>query len=132
MTKYLGIDYGLIHIGLSMSEHTLATPLKSLSNNKFLLSNLESIIKHESITIIVCGIPEGRLAPIIKDFAQELKRKIGIKVILHPETLSTQEAISSLRAGRASIKKLKNDHAYAACLILEDYLDLINSPNPSI
>jgi len=46
-----------------------------------------------------------------------------IPVVYYPETLSTQEAIAALREGGASRAKLKNDHTYAACLILEDYLE---------
>lgn len=129
MTKYLGIDYGLAHIGLATSEHMLATPLSSLSNDQALISNLSSVVSSNGVTKIICGIPEGKLAKTIKDFAKQLEATVGIPVILHPETLSTQDAVSNLRAGGASLKKLKNDHAYAACLILEDYLELNNGVN---
>lgn len=127
MTKYLGIDYGLAHIGLATSEATLATPLPSLHNDEKLLSKLDSIIKAEGITHIICGIPEGRLAPIIESFAKKLSSLCAITVILHEETLTTQEAMYKLRESGASLAKKKNDHAYAACLILEDYLEL-NAP----
>lgn len=123
MTKYLGLDYGLSHIGLSTSEHMLATPLSSLHNDTTIISRLASIVSKEGITEIICGIPEGKLVEEIEKFAKELENNTGIKVKLHPETLSTQEAISHLRQAGASLKKLKNDHAYAACLILEDYLE---------
>ena len=129
MTKYLGIDYGLAHIGLATSEHTLATPLPSLLNDPTIISRLASIVLQEGITTIVCGIPEGRLAAIIESFAKSLRLEVGIPVILHPETLSTQEATDKLRQAGASRGKLKDDHAYAACLILEDYLELNNCVN---
>lgn len=124
MIKYLGIDYGLVHIGLATSEHTLATPLQSIQSGHALLSSLASIISKEGITHVICGIPEGRLAPIITEFAADLSDLTGLPVTLHPETLSTQEAISKLSQSGASRTKKKNDHAYAACLILEDYLEL--------
>ncbi|MEI8232543.1 MAG: Holliday junction resolvase RuvX [bacterium] len=124
MIKYLGIDYGLSHVGLATSEHTLATPLASLRNNPDLLSYLASIVDHEGITTIVCGIPEGKLAPLIEEFASQLRVSTGVPVILHPETLSSQEAKQKLREIGASRAKKKDDHAYAACLILEDYLEL--------
>lgn len=129
MIKYLGIDYGLAHIGLATSEHMLATPLSSVKNDAKLVNHLRDIIAREGIDVVVCGIPEGRLAPIIEDFANKLEATIGIKVLLHQETLSTQEATQKLREAGASRGKLKDDHAYAACLILEDYLDLNNSVN---
>lgn len=129
MTKYLGIDYGLRHIGLATAETTLATPLISLSVGPDLLSRLTSIIQKEGITSIVCGLPEGKLVPLVKSFATRLHELTNLKVILHPETLSTQEAVAGLRESGASRAKLQNDHVYASCLILEDYLDLKNSVN---
>ncbi len=124
MTKYLGIDYGLAHIGLATSEATLATPLQSLNNDEKLLSKINEIIKTEGITSIICGIPEGRLVPVIENFADKLHLLTGIPVILHEETLTTQDVMQKLHESGASLSKKKNDHAYAACLILEDYLEL--------
>lgn len=129
MTKYLGIDYGLAHIGLATSEHTLATPLPSISNDPTLFSHLSSIISKEGITHIICGIPEGKLVPVIKQFANKLSSITGIPVILHEETLTTQDVMHKLHESGAKLAKKKNDHAYAACLILEDYLELNNSVN---
>lgn len=127
MTKYLGIDYGLSHIGLAVSEHTLATPLHSISNDVSLYDRLDTIIKEQGITHIVCGLPEGQLAPIISKFADHLRDQTGITVILHEETLSTKEAQFKLVQAGASKSKRRDDHAYAACLILEDYLEFGNS-----
>lgn len=127
MTKYLGIDYGMSHVGIATSEHTLATPLKSLRNDGNLISKLVTLIKSEGIELVVCGIPEGKLAPVIELFATNLRLVAGVPVDLHLETLSTQEAKQKLREGGASRAKKKDDHAYAACLILEDYLELTQS-----
>ena len=105
MTMFLGIDYGLSHLGLALAESNLATPLPSLSNNESLFSNLGVIIAKQGITTIVCGIPEGKLVPTIQKFAHDLQGKTGVKVVLHPETLSTQEAKQKLREeiGRAHV-----------------------------
>lgn len=124
MTNFLGIDYGLAHVGLAISEHTLATPLKTLQNNHELLSHLKNIVATHHITQVVCGLPEGRLAPLIRQFATDLETSANVPVTLHPETLSSQEATQKLASAFASKAKKKNDHAYAACLILEDYLEL--------
>lgn len=127
MNKYLCIDYGLVHIGLSTSEHSLATPLPSLRNTPKLLSNLAKIIRSEGVTQIICGIPEGKLAPLITDFSQKLEKLVALPVVLHPETLSSQEAQQKLKEGGSSRAKRKDDHSYAACLILEDYLELTSA-----
>lgn len=126
MTKYLGIDYGLAHIGLATGEAVLATPLISLKNDDKLIPRLKNIIKQEGISGVVCGIPEGKLVPVIEKFASVLREVSGVPVILHKETLSTQEATQKLRQAGAKRSKLKDDHAYAACLILEDYLEFNN------
>lgn len=126
MTRYLGIDYGLSHLGLSVADSVLATPLPTLSNDKNTLLRLTELIKAQGITRVVCGLPEGRLAAIITRFAKQLELSAQIPVVLHLETLSTQEARQKLQEGRASRAKRKNDHAYAACLILEDYLEFTN------
>lgn len=123
MTKYLGIDYGLAHIGLSTAEAVLATPLVSISNDQNTLARLKEIVQNQQITHIVCGIPEGKLEPIIKKFSLDLSTTTGLPVTLHPETLSTQEAVAKLAQSGASRAKKLNDHVYAACLILEDYLE---------
>ena len=123
--KYLGIDFGLSHIGLATSEYSLATPLPSLSNTPSLIDNLASLITREGITTVICGLPEGKLVPVIESFAAELQKVAGIPVIFHGETLTTQEAKQKLTESGASRAKKKDDHAYAACLILEDYLDML-------
>lgn len=127
MTKYLGIDYGLAHVGVATSEYTLATPLPSLHNNDKLIDHINELVISEGITTIVCGIPEGMLASKVEIFAEKLRHTTGIPVILHQETLSTQEVKQKLHQIGASRAKKKDDHAYAACLILEDYLELSNS-----
>ncbi len=129
MTKYLGIDYGTKHVGLAVSEHTLATPLPDLTNSEGLIASLQKIIKINQIDTVICGLPEGRHEDEVRTFAAKLETSLGIPVILHPETLSTQEAISKLVEAGASRAKKQNDHSYAACLILEDYLELKNSVN---
>ncbi|MFH1244133.1 MAG: Holliday junction resolvase RuvX [bacterium] len=123
MTKYLGIDYGQAHVGLAVAESSLATPLVSLPNKEKLFQQIQQIVQREGITKIVCGIPEGRLINEVTKFGQTLETKTGVEVILHPETLSTQEAILRLRESGASRRKLQNEHVYAAVLILEDYLE---------
>lgn len=130
MTMYLGIDYGQKHIGLALAEATLATPYRSLTAGDDLLAQLATIMRAEHVTGVVCGLPEGSLAAEITAFARELEKATGVPVVLHPETLSTKEAIQALRAVGGKRKKLQNDHVYAACLILEDYLDTVKNLKP--
>lgn len=129
MSVYLGLDYGRAHLGVALSEHLLATPLATLLNSSHskLVKHLSQYVTDHQVDKIVCGLPEGKLAKEVQTFAGEITKILGLPVILHPETLSTQEAITKLRAAGANRQKLHNDHAYAACLILEDYLEGVYS-----
>lgn len=127
MSTYLGIDYGRVHLGLALAEDRLSTPLAELRNTPALAGELAALVAQHNVSHIVCGLPDGPLEDEVKAFAKTLGDKLGLPVILHPETLTTVEAVSALRATGASKKKLAHDHRYAACLILDDYLDLQSS-----
>ena len=121
----LCIDYGTSHLGLAVAEVMLATPLGELGyrDDNYVFTELGRVVQDHNVKLIVIGLPEGKLVEKIKNFGTRLERALMIPVVYYPETLSTQEAIAALREGGASRAKLKNDHTYAACLILEDYLE---------
>ena len=125
MTNYLGIDYGLAHIGLALAQSSLATPLNQLKNDLNLFSNLNKLISHHMITHIIVGLPSGPIEQDVRSFASQLNRLTNIPVILHDETLSSQEATQKLSEIGASRQKRRNNHSYAATLILEDYLQSV-------
>ena len=126
--KYLGIDFGLKHVGLAVAEGPLAEPLgeKKYSQQEKLFNYLNSIIIKQQIDKIVIGLPEGRLADTVKNFADQLKQLTNLPIFFQDETLSTQEAKLKLIAAHAPQKKRRFDHSAAAALILQDYLDMIN------
>lgn len=120
---YLGIDFGLKKVGLAISysgKQATAVGVFSLQEVNQVLTNL---IEKENIDKIVIGLPEGKLAKEIQNFAQKLERTSGLEVELVDETLSSKEALTALVASGTSRKKRKKKlDAYAACLILENYL----------
>ena len=103
----------------------LATPLPTLLNDQSLISKLKLVITTYQITHIVVGLPSGKLVPEIKTFVESLKQATNLPVILHDETLSSQDALRQLRDAGASRNKKKSEHSYSAALILEDYLDSV-------
>lgn len=124
MTTYLGLDYGEKHLGLAVADGPLARPLLSLNlEPEQSLPKIIELATREAVNTIVIGLPEGPLQSKITSFGRRLSELSGLPVVYHQETLSTQEAISGLRAGGASRAKLSENHKYAACLILEDYLE---------
>lgn len=128
--KVLGIDYGLRNLGFALAETPFATP-HSVAHVQSLgeaVATVGKIVDAEHPDHIVVGIPEGEIASHVELFVQALRPLFGITVVTHEETLSSKDAVAKLRQIGASRKKLGLDHAYAACIILEDYLEL----NPSL
>ena len=123
MSIYLAIDYGQVHLGLAYADHTLATPLPALKQSPQLFAELRAVLTQYHITHLIIGLPSGRLVPEINAFAARLRAETGLPVTLFDETLSTQEALSQLRASGASRRKRQHEHSYSAALILEDYLE---------
>jgi len=123
--RYLGIDFGLKHIGLSHAEGPLAEPLtqKSYHSLPQLLSWLNQLIKDQNINKIIIGLPEGQLVASVKAFSSQLHNLTQLPIDYQDETLSTQEAQAKLLQAHAPQKKRRQDHRAAATHILQTYLD---------
>lgn len=128
----LAVDFGLKHVGLAISEGELAEPYGELINDNRLSEQLQKICRKNSINTVVFGLPEGKLVPIIKQFALKFqsisagRRSLkDIKIVFQDETLTSEEAKIKMVQSRKKLKKRqKEKHIVAACLILQDYLDL--------
>ncbi len=127
--RYLGVDYGKKKMGLAISEGVLASPLKvtGIRSLKDALVKTHQIVKQEGVEKVVVGIPEsGEAMKIAKEFSGQLKKSlIGIEVIEVEETLSSQAAKQQMVDLNISQKKRQKEDAYAACLILQDYIDSV-------
>lgn len=125
--RYLGVDYGLRRIGLSLSEGQIASPFKviSISGLKDGLVKMEQIIKREKIDRVVVGIPEsGEASKIVKKFISSLKnRSKQVEVIETEETLSSQEAKQFMVDLGLGQEKRQEEDAYSAALILQRFLN---------
>lgn len=123
--KYLGIDYGLSNIGLSLAEGPLAEPLtqKRYQSQPKLLKFLHRLVKAKQIDTIVIGLPEGQLASQVENFGNQLQLLTKLPIVYQDETLSTHEAKQKLIQAQAPQKKRRQDHTAAAALILQSYLD---------
>lgn len=123
MTNYLGIDYGLSHIGLALAEAVLATPLPELKNDSSLIPHLTSLISQHGVSHIVVGLPSGPVAESVKQFVAVLSSATNLPISLHDETLSSHEAKQKLLESGAKKSKRRSEHSYSAVLILEDFLE---------
>ena len=86
----------------------------------FLFSRMSA----KDAVIISIGLPEGKIVPQVKQFAEELSQKTGIPVIFQDETLTSQEAVAKMiMAGKRRKARREKEDAVAAALILQSYLD---------
>lgn len=125
--KYLGIDYGKKKIGLAYSEGELASPgeILAISGLSDAVKKVKAVIEKEEIKVVVVGMPEsGEARDITDKFVEELKSvMLDLEIVPAEETLSTQrgqEIMATLGVPKA---KRKAEDAYAASLILQEYLD---------
>jgi len=128
--KILGLDYGQSKIGLAMVESSsLPYPLQVLKVKGALpIGRLADLIKESGVEKVVVGVSEGRMKMETLAFVSRLKdylknRGIKAEIVTWDETLSTREAERlSIEAGIGRKKRKKMEDAYAAALILENYL----------
>lgn len=126
--KYLGIDYGKKKVGIAISDDSgrLAFPKDIfLNEGKKVIDRLAEIIEREKIKNVVIGHSTdfgGADNPIMKEvakFANSLKEKTGVEIHSELEYMSSQEA--------SRIIANKNDDARAAAIVLQSFLDKINT-----
>jgi len=124
--KILGIDYGRSKVGLAIAEGPLADPWKVLhySETSVLESQIKKIIETEKIEKIVVGLSEGQMAEETKEFVAAIQPFIISPIELFDETLSSHDAQEMSRAAGISQKKRHEmEDAYAAAIMLQNYLD---------
>ena len=110
----LGIDYGDKWCGMATSEGSLAEPLKVVALNK-IFAEVEKL-KPEKIVV---GISENNMAKKTLVFVNKLK------VWTKSPVETVDETLTSLEAEKIKSKDKEKQHAIAAALILQRYLDNI-------
>lgn len=129
--RYLGLDYGLKKVGLAISEGQIASPLKVLeiSGLKDAVNKISNIIDKEGIGRVVIGVPDsGQAKNAVKKFISELKINLKnelVSIIEADETLSSQSAQNLMLNLNLSQEARKKEDAYAAVIILQNFLDSI-------
>lgn len=142
-TKYLGIDFGLKRIGISVSDgtKTFAFQRDYLINDMNLMKSLLMIIKTENIDRIVIGYPtkfsseKTHITDDVEKFSSELKNLLEkenkvCEVVFFDERLTSSLAQYNLNSSGLSKKKRKdkgNIDTISAQIILQDYLDYIKN-----
>ena len=135
--RCLGLDLGTKTLGLAMSDKTnfIASPYRVLrwdgEDYELLFKDLDIIIKDNSITDLVLGLPKnmnntlGFAAERSLKFKEALESRYNTEVHMIDERLSTMEATNYLLTADVSRKKRKQVvDGVAASIILDTYLKM--------
>ncbi|MEO1783925.1 Holliday junction resolvase RuvX [Thermodesulfobium sp. 4217-1] len=127
--RYLGIDWGVSHLGLSISDpdEKIVFPMGSITRNTWKedLIKIKKIIEEKGIQAIVLGDPiRTDVASASSKSILKVKRKLetlGVGVFLFDERYSSKEA---LKLQEILGNKDKNKvHEIASSIILKSYLE---------
>lgn len=125
--KILGIDYGRRKLGIAVGERGLSEPYKVIRVGSFedAVSKVIKIIKAIKADKVVVGISEGKMAKETKRFAESIRQTLSpVPIVLFDETLTSKDAQKiSFEMGVKRIKRRQMEDAYAASIMLQNYLD---------
>jgi putative transcription antitermination factor YqgF len=125
--KFLGIDFGLTHLGFAISNGDIAESLKldtTYKTDEDLFKKVINVIRLHEVENIVIGLSDGPIGEKAKYFGSKLESLVGIHVFFQNEDFSTQKAVSQMiESGRKRSDRQTMDHNVAAANILQEYLD---------
>lgn len=131
--RIMGIDYGDARTGLAVSDEMNILVGEAWTLNEWNPERVAEVIAQEAkkrnVRRLVLGLPknmdgsEGPRAEKSRDFAELLRSKTDIELVMWDERRSSIEAHAILHAnGKKEKKHRKTVDAVAASLILEGYL----------
>ena len=133
MSKYLGVDFGLKRIGLSITdqEKIFAFPLKTIENNNAFNFFKDFFLKEE-ISKVIIGYPkrlsgiDSEIESSIKIFITKFKKQFPeIEIERFDERFTSKLATKAIISSGLG-KKKRSDKSLidkvSAAIILQDYL----------
>ena len=134
--RIMGIDYGDARTGLAVSDEMNILVGEAWTLNEWNPERVADVIAQEAqkrnVRRLVLGLPknmdgsEGPRAEKCRDFAELLRSKTDIELVMWDERRSSIEAHAILHAnGKREKKHRKTVDAVAASLILEGYLGTV-------
>ena len=134
MKRIIGIDYGEVRVGISLSDltQTIAKPFRTISYKNFddLLTQLKEIIIANEVDKLVVGVPynmkgeDTKQTLKVKEFISFLESNLSYDIALIDERLSSIEAEKTMHKMNIKTGHNKSDiDKIAASVILQEYLD---------
>lgn len=135
----IAFDFGLRYIGVAVgdAQTRLAHPLEFIDAeaNDARFARIAALVTEWQPAMLVVGLPldaEGGdhdMTRRARRFAHQLEGRFRLPVVLVDERLTSAEADALLRGrGRGGRAHKQDNHAIAAQLILQAYLDGLESP----
>ena len=129
----LSVDYGKVRTGIAIcdKQEIIASPVTVITETRqeVLAEKIAEISSKKGAELIVMGLPrnmdgtEGESAENVRAFAEILKEKTRLNVVLRDERCTTITAHEYLNITDTKGKKRKAVvDSVAAVIILEDYL----------
>jgi len=134
LKRILGIDYGEVRVGLSLSDltQTIANPFRTIiyKSADNLLDQLKEIIAENEVEKLVVGVPynmkgeDTKQTLKVKEFISFLESNLSYDIELIDERLSSIEAEKTMHKMNIKTGHNKSDiDKIAASVILQEYLD---------
>lgn len=138
--RIIGLDYGSVTVGVAISDPLLITAqgievIRRKQENKLrqTYARIEALIEEYGVERIVVGFPKhlnntvGVRAELANEFAENVRRRTGLEVVMWDERLTTVAAHRVLDEAELNYKKKAEVvDMLAAVLILQGYLDYLS------
>ena len=138
--RIMGLDYGSVTVGVAISDPLLITAqgievIRRKQENKLrqTYARIEALIEEYGVEKIVVGFPKhlnntiGVRAELAEEFAENVRRRTGLEVVMWDERLTTVAAHRVLDEAELHYKKKAEVvDMLAAVLILQGYLDYLS------
>ncbi len=137
-SRILGIDYGSVRIGLSLSDplKIIASGITTIENNERSIDKILQILFESNVQKIVVGFPLtlkgeiGSKAEEVEQFISLLRSKTEIEIVAYDERFTSVIALQTIRELGTSKKKRRSSKGkvdeIAAVILLQNYLDSVN------
>lgn len=134
MARILAVDYGEKRIGLAVSDELgiTASPLMTLTrrSDDETVRQIAQLASKLRVAQIVVGLPrrtdaqEGEMERKVKAFAEKLRQKVSVPVVLFDERFTTRIAEQVLLEADLSRRKRKQVRdRLAAVILLQSFLE---------